>query len=154
MPWTAVVRKNTARALFRMLPPCKDGVFSNSQILWVPPFATVWEDFVEELADITAQGLDAGDTSTSKATYAHIFLVADALACSRFLKTLMKDRNLHRKGRAEKLKRRLNKVRQYASGTHYLIEKAKRPFPIPHRWEPLGHGHFDRHGRVCIRPLQ
>lgn len=34
----------------------------------------------------------------------------------------------------EKLKRRLNKVRQYASGTTYLIEKAKRLFPIPHRW--------------------
>jgi hypothetical protein len=100
----------------------------------VPPFATVWEDFVEELADITAQGLDAGDVSTSAATYAHIFLVADALACSCFLKTLVKDSNLHRKGRAEKLKRRLNKVRQYASGTTYLIEKAKRLFPIPHRW--------------------
>jgi hypothetical protein len=99
----------------------------------VPPFATVWGNFVEDLADITAQGLDAGDAS-SAATYAYIFLVADALACSRFLKTLMKDRNLHRKGRAEKLKRRLNKVRQYASGTAYLIEKAKRLFPIPHRW--------------------
>ena len=67
----------------------------------VLPFATVWEDFVEELADITAQGLDAGDLSTSAATYTHIFLIADALACSRFLKTLVKDRNLHRKGRAE-----------------------------------------------------
>jgi len=100
----------------------------------VPPFATVWEDFVEELAYITAQGLVAGDVSTSVAIYAHIFLVADALACSRFLKTLVKDRNLHRKARAEKLKRRLNKIRQYASGTNYLIEKAKRLFPIPHRW--------------------
>ena len=99
----------------------------------MPPFATVWDDFVEELVDITAQGLDAGDVSTSAATYAHIFFVADALACSRFLKTLVKDRNLHRKGRAEKLKQRLNKVRRYASGTNCLIEKAKRLFPIPYR---------------------
>ena len=52
----------------------------------VPPFATVWEDFVEELADITAQGLDAGDLSTSAATYAtfsSLRMLLHALASSK-----------------------------------------------------------------------
>ena len=40
---------------------------------------------------------------------------------------------------AEKLKRHLDKVYQYASGISHLIQKAKRPFPIP-----LGYGHFHR----------
>ena len=100
----------------------------------VPPFATVWGNFVDELTDLTAQGLDAGDVSASIATYGDIFLVADALARSRFLKTLFEDCNLDRKRRAERLKRRLDKICQYAIGLTHLIEKAKRLFPIPHHW--------------------
>jgi len=102
----------------------------------VPPFATLWGGFVEELADITAQGLDAGNVSASAVTYAHIFLVADALARSRFLKTLFEDRNrdFDRKKRAERLKRRLDKVCQYANDIMHLIKKAKQLFPIPYRW--------------------
>jgi hypothetical protein len=103
----------------------------------VPPFATVWGDFVEKITDMTAQGLNAGNISFSTGKYAEIFIVADALARSRFLKTLIEDRNLLTndcKEGAEKLKRRLAKVCQYVSGISYLIQKAKRLFPIPHRW--------------------
>ena len=84
---------------------------------------------------MTAHELGAGHVSTSAASaYGQIYLVADALASSHFLKTLVEDRNLDRRRRAEKLKRRLEKVCHYANGITYLIEKAKQLFPIPHRW--------------------
>jgi hypothetical protein len=56
--------------------------------------------------------------------------------------------NQDRKERAEKLKRRLSKVCQYVSGVSNLILKAKRLFPIPHRWVTdtfvgTGEGTFD-----------
>ena len=69
--------------------------------------------------------------------YSRIVLLADALARSRFLKSLIEDRNLarnDREERGEKLKRRLGKVCQYISGITDLIQKAKRIFPIPHHW--------------------
>lgn len=100
-----------------------------------PPIATVWGDFVEKITNSTAQGLNAGDFSKSK--YTQILILADALKRSRFLKTLIEDRNLltsDRKWRAEKLKRHLDKVCQYVSGISYLIQKSKRYFPIPHHW--------------------
>ncbi|KAM6491131.1 hypothetical protein JOM56_013370 [Amanita muscaria] len=103
-----------------------------------PPIATVWGDFVEKITDRTAQGLNAGDVSFSTAKYAQIFLHANALKHSRFLKTIIEDRTdllpNDRKWRAEKLKRRLDKVCQYVSGISHLIKKAKRYFPIPHHW--------------------
>ena len=70
------------------------------------------------------------------ATYTDIFLIADTLARSRFLKTIFEDRNLDWEERAEGLKRRrrLGKVFQYANGITHLIEKSKRLFPIPHHW--------------------
>jgi hypothetical protein len=103
----------------------------------VPPFATVWGDFVEKIIDKTAQGLNAGDVSALADKYTTIVLIADALAHSRFLKTLVGDLNLtkkDRKERAEKLKRRLDKVCEYIRDVTHLIRKAKRLFPIPHRW--------------------
>jgi hypothetical protein len=101
----------------------------------VPPFATVWGDFVEKIIDKTAQGLNAGDVSALADKYTTIVLIADALAHSRFLKTLVGD--LKKKGRkesAEKLKRHLDKVCEYIRDVTHLIRKAKRLFPIPHRW--------------------
>jgi len=77
------------------------------------PFAAVWGDFVEKITDRTAQGLNAGDILFATTSYAQLFLLADALGRSRFLKTLVEDRNLldnDHKRRAEKLKRRLDKV--------------------------------------------
>jgi hypothetical protein len=103
----------------------------------VPPFATVWRDFVDMITDRTAHGLNAEDVLSSTQKYAELFFFADALGRSRFLKTLVDDRNLltkDRKDRVEKLKRRLGKVCQYASGVSHLIQRAKRLFPIPHRW--------------------
>jgi hypothetical protein len=101
------------------------------------PFAAVWGDFVEKITDRTAQGLNTEDIFFATTSYAQLFLLADALGRSRFLKTLVEDRNRlndDRKRRAEKLKRRLDKVCQYVSGVSHLIHKAKRLFPIPHRW--------------------
>jgi len=103
----------------------------------VPPFATVWGDFVEEITDKTAQALNAGDVSALADTYATIVLLADALAHSRFLKTVVGDLNVTKKNpkeRAEKLKRRLDKICEYIRDVTHLIRKAKRLFPIPHRW--------------------
>ena len=53
----------------------------------------------------------------------------------------------------EKLKRRLGKVCQYVSGISVLIQRAKRLFPIPHRWVAdtftgTGEGVFD----LCDSP--
>ncbi|KAF5374108.1 hypothetical protein D9615_008811 [Tricholomella constricta] len=117
----------------------------------VPAFATVWRDVVEMLTDKTAQGLDAEDVASSAKKYAKLFALANALRLSPFLKTLTDDRNLSNKDckeRAEKLKRRLGKVCQYVSGVSHLIQKAKRLFPIPHRWVTdtftgTGEGVFD-----------
>jgi OTT_1508-like deaminase len=103
----------------------------------VPPFAAVWGDFVEMITDRTAQGLDAQDVPSSTQKYAELFLLADVLGRSHFLKQLVDDRNLlamDRKERAEKLKRRLGKVCQYVSSVSHLIQRAKRLFPIPHHW--------------------
>jgi len=107
----------------------------------VPPFATVWGDFVEKITDKTAQGLYTGDVSGGASTladkYATIVLLADALVHSRFLKALVGDLNLTKKDckeRAEKLRRRLNKVCEYIRDVTHLIRKGKRLFPIPHRW--------------------
>jgi hypothetical protein len=100
--------------------------------------------FVEEIIDMTAQGLNAGDVSSRK-KYIHIVFLVDALRYSCFLKTLVEDCNFpHRncQGMAEKLKRLLDKVYQYPSGISHLIQKAKRLFPTP-----LGYGHFHREGR-------
>ena len=119
----------------------------------MPPFATVWEDFVEELADITAQGLDAEDLSTSAATYTHIFLIADALACSRFLKTLVKDRNLHRKGRADSREVEATFEQGSTICLWYHVPHRESQATLPDS-PPLGHGHFHRHRSVCVRSLQ
>ena len=103
----------------------------------VPSFVSVWGYFIEEIIDLTAQGLNAGDVYSSRKKCAQIFLLADALRFSRFLKTLVEDCNIlnsYRTGRAKKLKRRLDKVCQYVTGIRHLIQKAKRLFPIPHRW--------------------
>ena len=89
----------------------------------IPPFAAVWGDFVEMITDRTVQGLDAQDVPSSIQKYAELFLLADVLRRSR-----------DRKERAEKLKRRLRKVCQYVSSVSHLIQRAKRFFPIPHRW--------------------
>ena len=117
----------------------------------VPPFAMVWGDLVEKITNKTAHGLDAENISSSKSTYAYLFILADILARSRFLKTLVDDCNLsnrERKERVEKLKRRLGKVCQYLSGITHLIQRAKRLFPIAHRWvmdtfPGTGEGDFD-----------
>ena len=103
----------------------------------VPSFVSLWGYFIEEIIALTAQGLNAGDVYSSRKKYAQIFLLADALRFSRFLKTLVEDCNIlnsYRTGRAKKLKRRLDKVCQYVTGIRHLIQKAKRLFPIPHRW--------------------
>ena len=100
----------------------------------VPPFAAVWEDFVEMITDRTAQGLDAENVSSSIHKYAELFLFTDILGRSRFLKKLVDDCNLltmDRKERAEKLKRRLDKVCQYVGSVSHLIQRAKWLFPIP-----------------------
>ena len=117
----------------------------------VPPFTMVWEDLIEDITNETVHGLDADDISSSKSTYAYLVILADALAGSRFLKTLVDDCNLvnkDRKERVEKLKRRLGKVCQYLTGITYLIQKARGLFPIPHRWvtdtfPDTGEGDFD-----------
>ena len=112
----------------------------------VPPFAPVWGDLVKMITDRTAHGLNAEDVPSSTQKYPELFLLVDALGRSRFLKTLIDDHNLlnkDRKQRLEKLKRRLGKVCQYVSGISHLVQKAKRLFPIPHRWvtdTPAGTG--------------
>ena len=103
----------------------------------VPPFATIWRDFVDTITDRTTHGLNVEDVPSSLQKFSEIYIYADALRRSPFLKTLVDDRNLltkDRKDRAEKLKRRLDKVCQYIIGVSHLIQKAKRLFPIPHRW--------------------
>ena len=97
----------------------------------VPPFVTVWGNFVEEITQITSQGLNAEDVSTSAVKFGRIFHVADALSRSRFLKTLVERRKL---GSAEKLKRRLDKVCQITIGISHLVKNSKRLSPITHRW--------------------
>ena len=96
----------------------------------VPPFLTVWGNFVEEIAQITAQGLNAGDISTSAVKFRRILRVANALSHSRFLKTLV-EVNLWS---AEKLKRRLDRVRHITISISHLVKQGKRLFPITHRW--------------------
>jgi hypothetical protein len=86
-----------------------------------PPFAAVWGDFVEMITKRTAQGLNGEDVPSSTQKYAELFLLADALGRSRFLKTLIDDHNLlnqDRKEWAEKLKQRLGKVCQYLCQWH------------------------------------
>jgi hypothetical protein len=120
----------------------------------VPPFAAVWGDLVEMITDRTAHGLNAEDVPSSTQKYAELFLLVDALGRSRFLKTLIDDRNLlnkDRKQRLEKLKRRLGKVCQYVSGISHLVQKAKRLFPIPHRWVTDTSAGT---GRGSVRPLR
>jgi len=97
----------------------------------VPPFVTVWGNFVEEITQITAQGLNAGDISTSAVKFRCIFHVADALSCSHFLKTLIEDRN---QGSTKKLKRCLDKVRHIITSISHLVKQGKRLFPITHHW--------------------
>ena len=117
----------------------------------IPPFTIVLEDLVEMITNETVHGLDADNVSSSESTYAYLVILADALACSRFLKMLVNDSNFvnkDRKERVEKLKRRLGKVCQYLTSITYLIPKAKRMFPIPHRWvmdtfPGTGEGDFD-----------
>jgi hypothetical protein len=118
----------------------------------VPPFAVVWGDLVEKVTNMTAHGLDAEDISSSRERYAALFIHADALACSCFLKNLV-DHDLttmdsEGRERVEKLKRCLGKVCLYVRGIAHLIRNAKRLFPIPHRWvmdtfPGAGEGDFD-----------
>jgi hypothetical protein len=119
----------------------------------VPPFATFLKDLVDNITNETVRKLDAENAQGAYArrAYAYLFILADVLARSRFMKTLVDDRNLvnkERKERVEKLKRRLGKVCQYVSGITHLVQKAKRLFPIPHRWVTdtfpcTGEGEFD-----------
>ncbi|KAF8313505.1 uncharacterized protein EI90DRAFT_552276 [Cantharellus anzutake] len=77
-----------------------------------------------------------GDAETSQ-KYAILYLRADALGRSRFLNTLIANcgpLEMDRKGRLEKLERRLGKVCQYVSGISELIQGAKKMLPIRHRW--------------------
>ncbi|KAF5379428.1 hypothetical protein D9615_006626 [Tricholomella constricta] len=72
-------------------------------------FAFTWGDLVKTLTDRTAQGLNAEDVPSSRQKYAKLFLLANALWRSRFLKALTDGHillNNDRKERAEKLKRR------------------------------------------------
>ena len=106
----------------------------------IPPFKALWRDFVQQITSTTARWAKLYAEHNVPAmgnNYSSIVILADALSRSRFLKSLIEDRNLSRndrKERAEKLKRRLGKVCQYVSGVTDLIQKAKRLFPIPHRW--------------------
>jgi hypothetical protein len=72
-----------------------------------------------------AHGLDAEDISSSRDRYAALFIHADALAHSRFLKILVDPShrvlNKESRGRVEKLKRRLGKVCQYVRSILNLI---------------------------------
>jgi hypothetical protein len=64
-------------------------------------------------------------------------ILADAFVRSRLLDTFVNDPshlNVHRKDRAEKLKRRLHKVCQYNHGIDILIRRARRFLSIPHYW--------------------
>ena len=74
-----------------------------------PSFATVWRDLVKTITDETSHGLNAEDPLYSTSYYAALFVHADALEHSRFLKTLLDDYsplNMVRKERIERLKRR------------------------------------------------
>ena len=98
-------------------------------------------------------GLDAENISSSKSTYGYLVILADALARSRFLKTLVDNHyfmNKERKERAEKLKRGLGKVCQYLSGITHLIQKAKRlPFMLSN-WARQQTVHASVHAEICI----
>ncbi len=76
-------------------------------------------------------------TLSSRQKYADIFMHADVLVRSCFLKILLDNHsplNMVRKERVEKLKRCLGKVCQYVSGIPNLIQRAKRRLPIAHHW--------------------
>ena len=104
------------------------------------PFLTVWNDLIERITNMTSHGVDAEDPLSSRRKYAELVIHADALARSRFLKSLvdecgpLKMGRKERVERAEKLKRQLGKVCQYMLDISHLIKKAKRLLPIPHRW--------------------
>ncbi|KIM41665.1 hypothetical protein M413DRAFT_135889 [Hebeloma cylindrosporum] len=100
--------------------------------LQLPPY---WDgSLVESLTETTALELDAGDVPASAAISGQIFPVADALARSLFPR-FIENSVLYCSERAKKLKRRLEKACYYNAGISYLLKKAKRLFPIPHRWD-------------------
>jgi hypothetical protein len=76
------------------------------------------------------------EDQTSFLQYVQLFSAADALQNSRFLLQLTSDRNLFNSGRrecAERLKRRLGKICQYAR-IEQLIKMVKQFPNIPFRW--------------------
>ena len=48
----------------------------------VPPFATIWGDFIEMITGRTIQGFNAEDVPSSTQKYAELFLLANALGSS------------------------------------------------------------------------
>ena len=119
----------------------------------LPPFAAVWGDFVGMITDRTVQGLDAQDVPSSIQKYAELFLLADVLRRSCFLKKLIDDRNLLHGSQGEGREAEA----AFAQGLP-ICQQCLAPYPesqevLPDS-APLGHGHFRWHGSVCIRPLR
>ena len=101
------------------------GAYKNA----VPPFANVWGDLVRMITDITVNELDTEDIPSSEVTYGTLFVLADVLAQSRFLKNLVNDHLVAAgcKERVGKLKRRLEKVCEYMIGIREILTSAVMP---------------------------
>ncbi|KAG6848918.1 hypothetical protein H0H93_012823 [Arthromyces matolae] len=101
-----------------------------------PSFNIVWQNFLDTLTELTSAGLQPlHDPSAShEHRIIEIFTYADTIASTSFFKSLINDDNIKRKNRAEKFKRRVDKIGQYVSGISVLLQKAKRLAPISYRW--------------------
>ncbi|KAG6811159.1 hypothetical protein H0H92_008745 [Tricholoma furcatifolium] len=102
-----------------------------------PPFNTLWTTLVETLTGLAAKGLPQ-DPSSAVTHMTKLYLYAMTIAQSSFLKLLLRQAsNLMNKsleGKAEKLKRRLGKVYEYATEIQLLLKRARKLPPISHRW--------------------
>jgi len=139
-------RHTYLRLIFEWSFPVADTLLGDYEDA-VPPFAAVWEDFVEMITDRTAQGLDAQDVPSSTQKYAELVLLADVLGRSRFLKkTRWRSQSLGHgsQGEGREVEAAFGQVCQYVSSVSHLILKAKAALSDS---PPLGHGHFRWHGR-------
>ncbi|THH16633.1 hypothetical protein EW146_g4031 [Bondarzewia mesenterica] len=130
-------------ALLKYMPRSTEEKFPHSlfyrEMMYLdaePSFHAIISDLVHGCSNNSTFELNPDNISSSWAQYAKLYVVADILAHTCFLKELTSSNSACRE-RAERLKWCLTKVCQYIDGIDHLIWKVKRWFPngqIPYRW--------------------
>ena len=99
-----------------------------------PPFPVIWNDFLDELVKRSRHCLPEGDAREALDIFTDLCLFTVTLISSPFFKFVLGEVGQQERDDLEKLKRRTEKVNQYATGLEKLKKHGVKLPPLDCRW--------------------